>query len=926
MGSVLKLINVGSNECEQLSSIRQEVELFSKELLTPYIQLCKDYCKENSLSFENTKSIFDPVWGNIELYEGEIFLIDSPLIQRLRRIKQLGLVDLLYSSANHTRFSHTLGVLNASELMATQIIKELNKSKLPYDEDIIQILRLSAIFHDCGHFFCSHATEIFFQNDTFYSQYQRVDKARKFFFSRLRIQPSITEIISVLILNSPSVKELLSILDKGFCNLDYNNHKDELIIEKVACLILGYPYNKESIPFSRIINGEIDADKIDYIRRDAYSTGLPSSVDMSRIMQKLRISECLRPLSMVSENDVTEQSARQIAIAPSAINTIDQLMITRFMMFENVYFHPKTVAFETYFRYALRYLDNSTKGVLDNFQNILQLCDSDLISNSLELKVKAFDEFQELVPSLFNKSKEMFKNLYDRNLLKRSVVIDKQNIIYFDQDQKEFYENLFENKIVEKQELLINRIKEMFLEVYNALHENSPISLEQVDILLMIAPDYSNVDLNSNVAIADKKRNFRDNIFEADNWLKSRTSRTRHNYIITNNNFRFYVLLASELILFLDYGIGIHDTEIYDKEDEKTINRYKIKLEEKHFYDKAIALLHDEDLAGKEDYFKEISEKWGPYEIIDPIIPLPQKIDKTYISMYLQQFYKYKQELGEFEVFVNEACDLLSSIHIVNKREIVQSLESNMNQILEAEHCSPEEILLCSLGDFQDSSSQIGYYINTINEKFRTNWIVKRIDKIDKTELKPTIVFLDDAFYSGSQLKSIFQTLVNYPIEEREVKETHLNALAPSILENIQGSRVYLSFIYKNKFKEEEIKNYLRNEMNFRNLDIVADKEFPKPYFESITTAINPTPVIKKYFQKIGRDLIVSKAYDENGNLRPRWTESRINESYLGYENAQQTIIFPWNTPVFNITALWLKCNNSNLRWFPLFPRVDKKK
>jgi len=93
------------------------------------------------------KFIRDSVHGNLQLDELEIKLIDTPQIQRLRRIKQLGFTYLVYPGANHTRFEHSIGTM----YLASKLANHLN-----LDDDQKRMLRISAILHDSGHGPFSH--------------------------------------------------------------------------------------------------------------------------------------------------------------------------------------------------------------------------------------------------------------------------------------------------------------------------------------------------------------------------------------------------------------------------------------------------------------------------------------------------------------------------------------------------------------------------------------------------------------------------------------------------------------------------------------------------------------------------------------------------------------------------------------------------
>lgn len=109
-----------------------EVNQFVNTALQKY----NDRLKRSSLSSDG-KEIFDAVWGNIEFCSGEIYILDSPLLQRLRKIKQLGLAYFVYCGCDYSRFYHTLGVTYLADRMATAI----NRCSLGTKEEEKIILR-----------------------------------------------------------------------------------------------------------------------------------------------------------------------------------------------------------------------------------------------------------------------------------------------------------------------------------------------------------------------------------------------------------------------------------------------------------------------------------------------------------------------------------------------------------------------------------------------------------------------------------------------------------------------------------------------------------------------------------------------------------------------------------------------------------------
>src|SRR3990172_3717353 len=127
-------------------------------------------------------SIIDPIYGHIAITELEQLIINTPEMARLRRIQQLGLADLAFPGANHTRFEHSLGTL----FIADKIAKALG---IP-EEDIVKV-RLAALLHDIGHSAFSHVVESVLKRNP---GYQPLINGRKFtsheMFSRYIISNS----------------------------------------------------------------------------------------------------------------------------------------------------------------------------------------------------------------------------------------------------------------------------------------------------------------------------------------------------------------------------------------------------------------------------------------------------------------------------------------------------------------------------------------------------------------------------------------------------------------------------------------------------------------------------------------------------------------------------------------------------------------
>jgi len=140
-----------SSSVEQYKS---SLERFSESLLRPYINWVQDTGK----TFSERKEINDPIWETIVLHPLEIALLDSPLIQRLRHIRQLGVAHWTYPGAVHTRLEHTLGVVHQIQVLVDSL-NSTAESVPRIGDEWANLLRLAALCHDVGHGFMSHVSE-----------------------------------------------------------------------------------------------------------------------------------------------------------------------------------------------------------------------------------------------------------------------------------------------------------------------------------------------------------------------------------------------------------------------------------------------------------------------------------------------------------------------------------------------------------------------------------------------------------------------------------------------------------------------------------------------------------------------------------------------------------------------------------------------
>lgn len=426
-----------SEECE---SIFNEIQEFVKTSLFKYNEAIDNegfYCTE--------KDVFDFVWGTVNFSAAEICILDSPLLQRLRCIRQLGLASMVYCNADTSRFSHTIGVVEVASRMAQVINKKLNSEFIRGIFNSTELIRLAAIFHDVGHMFFSHVSEQFFSHNTTFPKYEQITKAKTFFCEKTSSEAALHEILSVMIVNSDDTLCLLKKVAQN-TNMQSKLKKDEdyeQLIEYISCLIIGVPIDKYILPYSSIINSAIDADKLDYLSRDSACTKVPIAVDIARIVQKLDVCNIKEIEHPAIWNDSSAETVplKIMAIKSSAKKVFWQLANARSSMYESVYYHHKVLTAETMFRTCLQNIYKDADSSTLSFTKIMSLTDD--VFNDYWDKILLKPEKQNSEEATTAKS--MLKCIRERNLYKRIASFSRDNLLGTRAGKGKFFRDIIEN-------------------------------------------------------------------------------------------------------------------------------------------------------------------------------------------------------------------------------------------------------------------------------------------------------------------------------------------------------------------------------------------------------------------------------------------------------------------------------------------------
>jgi len=307
---------------------------------------------------KNYSDIIDPIHDFIRVYDHELEIIDNPIFQRLRRIRQLSGAHLTYPAAQHTRFEHSLGVMHIAS-QAGQALKEKEILK----SDDIEILRLSGLLHDIGHGPFSHLFEEILQQKKI---------SHEDFGKNIILKSEIGDTLS----------------KNGF---------DKKSITKIAFGESKYQYLNE------IVSGALSADMMDYLLRDGYFTGAEhAKIDHKRLTQSLDVHK------------------KKLALERSALYSFESMMHSRYQMFKAVYFHKTVRAAEVMLLEALRLSDDEFGFTSFNIEEFVKLTDEYVLSMLVSSKSSKLKRAREFAVDYQNR--KLLKCVYERILTSKTLL------------------------------------------------------------------------------------------------------------------------------------------------------------------------------------------------------------------------------------------------------------------------------------------------------------------------------------------------------------------------------------------------------------------------------------------------------------------------------------------------------------------------
>jgi HD superfamily phosphohydrolase/tRNA A-37 threonylcarbamoyl transferase component Bud32 len=292
-----------------------------------------------------TEVLRDNIHGDIRLTDYEYRLIGTPEFQRLRHIRQLGLANLVFPGAEHTRLIHSIGTMDRVETMLRSVE---DQSGVRIDPDVRLVARLHGLLHDICHIPMGHTIE-----DQFGLQIAHDKNSSR--FERLVRSPNSQ--VGRLLRETEHGRAALELLDP-----DSDQFKDDIV--------------------SHVVSGVVGADILDYVDRDSWHCGLGHRVDTA-LLRHLRLQD----LPSLTDRRMVFRTVGKYGLRVDREFAVESLLLERYALFLKVYTHGTKIAADTLMARALTEAFPSRKGISDDWFDCLG---DDTLMGKLDARRKPF--------------------------------------------------------------------------------------------------------------------------------------------------------------------------------------------------------------------------------------------------------------------------------------------------------------------------------------------------------------------------------------------------------------------------------------------------------------------------------------------------------------------------------------------------------
>ena len=877
---------------------------FTEDLLRPYIERVEAQFQQDPNAARASKEFNDPIWGTVLLTPVELVVLNSPLLQRLRRIRQLGVVHLVYPGANHTRFEHSIGVCHQVGRIARSVNEHagVDRSKWLFDDRLIQRLRLAGLVHDVGHGVLSHVSEHALRSVKSVNELLLAFLKEK---SRPQL-PQLSEMAAFYILDSDAFRDLITLAYKVGEQVASPGTAEE-----IATMVAGLKVSDEFPLLHELISGPFDADKLDYIARDAIMCGVPVVTDVNRLIQKMRaLSVTVDELPKHLKQTVDSRKNYVITgISRSGARAIDEVVLARSLMFDKVYRHQKVRAVEIMVESALGRI------ALANPDNAaimpLHMTDDEFSS----LTEKNVDDLFQGKPGEASSVHDLLQRIRDRRLFVRAYAFRQAGDDETPVSQQERFDErqlLSQLRKPAGNEQFKKLVAAEVLKIHDLVPQDFLTTLGGRDLTAYIGVDPPSAKeddskeswaylLEEDGTVHEVRKVVPDLRAWADAYVNTRDV----GYIFAPAELAEAVSIAADVVMLREYSVRpAPRMQVYVKTDGRGGLRAAL-ADAGYWGGSAPRELGPEPpvlrRADARERLERITKQYAGYDgpSAEPsAVEAGGVVTPERVRAFVRQF---PDELAPV------ALAAVQSVKIINRSEANAALRGFIE-----EHAPFKGAAITPLGDPKDGASVLAYFIG--DEARMHNMPV--LERSDALLGSGPVVFVDDVVGLGNAAVEFFEGL--FGAEPTTKLGQRKRLLLPEELQDAFRKReIAIVFCAGLDGGAEFVKSKLAA-LGVENVTVYV--HHPESWIPSIEENVRPDfPSLTDRFIEECRRIGVGLVDGEQD-----WAQDKKDERVLGYGNRGKLLISSFNTPTMTLTALWKEGTVDGIRWQPLLPRRAK--
>jgi HD superfamily phosphohydrolase len=549
-------------------AVKAAIDSLAKKWLASVIERL-DRC---GLRANFPKTFNDPVWGTVELLPWEVTLLDSPLVQRLRGVRQLGLAHFVYPGAGHDRLEHARGVVEAAERMLSRLARNAEHrrsygarpdSSVPLlSKEDHYVVRLAALLHDLGHGPFSHAIEPLIEQRHFQEFRCLSNAAREAFDGAGSV--SVSEGIALLLVLSPAMD---SVLNHG--EFAFPVSKTDLAMRLIS-RIIGARSHLAASYLSGVVSGPVDADKLDYMARDGHHAGLSVGLDTDRLLSKLEVITITQDNTPPRLGELRERAVRNggrtydMGISISGIGAYEQMIVGRVVLYDRLYYHHKVRAADAMAQRLVQ-LAEEERGEQFTIQDLFLDVSDDTMIEVLGGRLKT-----EEVRGGGNRARELAAAIRERRLYHRAFAFASRFVAGLDGFQNEQTRDTERAALWRQVTRGLDTFKAIQVfeqEIFKTAQDAAEVDANLVELAKSLRPEHIIVDLPANKARAGGNllltRTENDEVgipnlfFDPERWSNAYDQQKRCGYVFCPREQIPLVSLASRIAVFRRFRFGV---------------------------------------------------------------------------------------------------------------------------------------------------------------------------------------------------------------------------------------------------------------------------------------------------------------------------------------------------------------------------------